>query len=175
MSRKRTTLPTILNSKSNVSDWYRVLFPWKRLTAKSKSGHCSQEQNAAPNTVTHNSKYTNYTLYFVFTEIKKIIRGHSLGCILGWAVPMVIFFPVPFLCFSPERQTLYRKYIKALTLWCLTCFHIKIKTFNQIFFFGPALRVFFVWCFQNYPTVSFKQLDISDLWMKPVLASFMQR
>lgn len=79
MSRKRTTLPTILNSKSDVSDWYRVLFPWKRLTAKSKSGHCSQEQNAAPNTVTHNSKYTNYTLYFVFTEIKKIIRGHSLG------------------------------------------------------------------------------------------------
>lgn len=126
MSRKRTTLPTILNSKSDVSYWYRVLFPWKRLTAKSKSGHCSQEQNAAPNTVTHNSKYTNYTLYFVFTEIIFFYQRSFVGvCSAFWDEQFQwSFFPVPFLCFSPERQTLYRKNIKALTLWCPTCFHI---------------------------------------------------
>lgn len=154
MSRKRTTLPTILNSKSNVSDWYRVLFPWKRLTAKSKSGHCSQEQNAAPNTVTHNSKYTNYTLYFVFTEIKKIIRGHSLGCILGWAVPMVIFFPRPFPLFFSWAPNFIPEIYKSIDFVVSDLFSHKNKNIQPNLLFRS--------CFEGFLCVVFSELPYSQ-------------
>lgn len=73
----------------------------------------------------HTTVHKLHTVFCFYWNQKNYQRSFVGVCSALWDEQFQwSFFPVPFLCFSPKRQTLYRKNIKALTLWCPTCFHI---------------------------------------------------
>lgn len=81
---------------------------WKRLTAKSKSGHWSQEQNAAPNTVlyTQHKVHKLHTIFCFHWNQKTYQRSFVGICGAFWDEQFqwsIFFCPFPlFFCWAPN-------------------------------------------------------------------------